>query len=141
MYGTTPPQHMAQVRQLGTLSLREAEAALKHATQGHQGLKEVRDIMEGVKLLTEYYEAKVAATIAALVYSQARRPEDRQRAEELADQALASYLMAADFFQKKLDPYYLRISGARLSEAGVYFPDLVQAEKEDRQQLAEIFKW
>lgn len=141
VYNITPLQHMQRVRELGTLCLRETETALEQATKGQKALEQIRDLMEGIKLLAQYYELKVAATIAALVYAQSQRPADREHAEQTADKALAAYISAAGFMHQRLDPYYLEISGAPLSEAGVMLPELIEAEKQDRDRLAEIFKW
>jgi hypothetical protein len=141
VYGVTPPQHMQKIRELGALCLMETEIALEHASEGREALRQIRDLMEGTKLLAQYYEKKIAATIAALVYSQSHRGVDREHAERTADEALAAYMLAGEFMHERLDPYYLRISGAPLSEAGVNLPELMEAEKRDREMIAEIFKW
>ena len=141
VYDVTPIQHMRSVRELGALCLAEAENALEHATKGQEALRETRDVMEGVHLLSLYYEKKVIAAISALVYSQSGREADRGLAERAADEALAAYIVAAEFMHEHLDPYYRRISGAPLREAGVPLPELMETERHDREMIGDIFGW
>jgi len=141
IYNVTPIQHMQDVRELGALCLYEAESALQHATKGQEALRETRDVMGGVHLLSVYYEKKIIAAIAALVYQQSRREADRVAAESAADEALAAYIRAAEFMHERLDPYYRRISGAPLREAGVALPELIKAERRDREMIGVIFDW
>ena len=141
VYDVTPIEHMQSVRRLGERCHSEVEEALKRATKGLDSLRETRDVMKGIALLSIYYEKKVNAAVAALVYSQSGRRVDRERAEILADEALASYLAAAEFMHLRLDPYYQRIAGTPLLEAGVPLPELIAEERRDREQVGEIFGW
>ena len=141
VYDVTPIEHMRGIRELGTRCLAEAEQALQLSTRGREALQEIRDVLKGVYLLASYYERKVAAAIEALVYAQSGRQADRRRAERAADDALATYLVAARFMHERLDPYYERISGAPLHGAGVLLPELIEKERRDRQMIGRIFGW
>ncbi|NKB65444.1 MAG: hypothetical protein GKR89_00145 [Candidatus Latescibacteria bacterium] len=141
VYNTTPIEHMRGVRVLGAAALAAADSALHYASWGREALAETRDVMEGVALLSAYYEEKVGAAIAALVYGHSGRAADREAAEAAADRALAAYLAAGEFMHQRLDPYYQRISGAPLTEAGVRLPELIEAERRDRAEIGTIFGW
>lgn len=141
VYNVTPVRHMQNIRELGALCLSEAESALEIAQQGHEALTEIRDIMEGVHLLSIYYEKKVAAAIAALVFKYSGLRADRRTAEQAADKALEAYVVAAEFMHERLDPFYERVSGSPLHEAGIRLPELIAAERRDREMIGRIFGW
>lgn len=126
---------------MGEECLREAEEALKSVAKNRDEAMDQRDLMEAYRLLARYYERKVMAAIAALVYARSHRPGDRQEAEELADQALAAYAEAADFMRARLDPLYVELTGQALNEAGVPLGELLEAEREERAELGRIFAW
>lgn len=139
VYDVTPPEHMRRIRELGVLALAHADSALAEATKGIRALQETRDVMEAIQLLTVYYDEKIAATVAALIYVETEDQRDRELAEEQADEALSAYLRAGEFMHRNLDPYYRRISGSPLAEAGVELPELMILEREDRDQIWAIF--
>jgi hypothetical protein len=126
---------------MGVACLQEAEEALKRVTKNREEAVRVRDIMNAYALLSRYYERKVAAAIAALVYARSHRPQDRAEAEAVADEALRSYLDAAAFMQERLNPFYIALAGQPLLEAGVPLRDLMDAERKEREELARIFNW
>lgn len=141
VYDTLPPEHMQAVRRLGGRCRKEAEAALPHVERNRDQAQRVVDLMQASQLLADYYERKVAAAIAALVYSHARRPQDRAEAERLADEALQSYLEVAGFMEERLNPYYREVAGSELNEGGAGLGELIEAEREDRKNIARIFDW
>ena len=71
--------------------------------------------------------------------SQHPQCQGKKLAEERADEALSAYLRAGEFMHANLDPYYKRISGSPLTEAGVELPELMILEREDRDQIWTIF--
>ena len=85
----------------------------------------------------------MTAATAALVYSYSHRADDRAEAERLADLAASSYLEAASFMQEQLDPIVRRVYGRPISEAysGPKIPELIVAEKQEREDLPRIFGW
>ncbi|MBI3911831.1 MAG: hypothetical protein HY320_12990 [Armatimonadetes bacterium] len=141
VFDVIPPVHMRTVRAMGVDCLQEAEEALKHATTNREAAMRTRDIMHAYQLLSHYYERKVMAAIAALVYAHSHRPQDRQDAEQYADEALQRYLDAANFMQDRLDPFYIELTGQPLKEAGVPLSELRDAERKEREELPQIFKW
>ena len=136
-----PPAHMRTVRAMGVECWQEAEAALQSVAENREDAIRIRDIMKAYQLLSHYYERKVMAAISALVYARSHHPLDREEAEKLADEALQSYLEAANFMHDRLDPFYLEIAGQPLMEAGVPFSGLIEAEKKEREELPQIFNW
>ena len=62
VYNVTPPQHMRAVRHLAQAAAAAADSAVALASDGGEALRQTRDVMEGVRLLAVYYEAKIAAT-------------------------------------------------------------------------------
>jgi hypothetical protein len=141
VFDVVPPAHMRSVRLMGAQCLQEAEEALKSVTRNREEAVRTRDFMKAYQLLSRYYERKILAAVSALVHARSNRPEDRREAETLADEALVSYLEAAQFMQERLDPFFMQLTGQPLKEAGVPLPDLMRAEKAERAELARIFKW
>ncbi len=140
-YNVLPTQHMNDVRALGELCWEEAEAALPYVTQNLEQAERIRDLMQVSSYLASYYERKVAAAIAALVYARSRRLADRDEAERLAEEALQDYLEMARFMEERLNPYYREIAGSELHEAGATLAELIESEREDRRNMARIFGW
>jgi hypothetical protein len=97
--------------------------------------------MKGYKLLSHYYERKSAAGIAALVCAKSHRAEDREEAEALADEALASYLDAAGLMHDSLDPIMMTLRGRPMREGAAEIPELIEVEKQEREDLGSIFRW
>lgn len=141
IYDVTPIEHMARVVEIGASCQTQADSAYALATSGSEALAETRDVMEGVYRLSQYYEKKVAAAIASLVFAESADSTDLATAERAADEALDAYIWAAEFMHERLDPYYQRISGGPLNEAGVLIPDLIEAERRDRAEIGQIFGW
>ena len=99
-------------------------------------------IMHSYQLLAHYYEAKVNAAVAALVYAHSRKPQDKHTAEKLADQALNTFLNAAESMGQNLDPIMIELYGAPVSELnGPKLPELLELEKQERTQLPQKFHW
>ncbi|MBI4553153.1 MAG: hypothetical protein HY710_12890 [Candidatus Latescibacteria bacterium] len=141
VFDVIPPVHMRTVRAMGVECLHEAEEGLKSVTKNREAAIRTRDIMHAYQLLAHYYERKVMAAIAALVYARSHRPQDHQDAEQLADEALQCYLDAATLMQDRLDPFYIELTGQPLKEAGVPLSELMNAERKEREELPQIFKW
>lgn len=141
VFDTIPSAHMARIRAMGAACSREAAEALRHVRTGADEARVIGDLMEAMRLLAEYYELKVNAAIEAIVYSHSRKPEDRSAAERLADGALAKYIEAAAFMHERLDPYYERLTGRPMHEAGRELGELVEDERKDRADLAVLFGW
>jgi hypothetical protein len=40
-----------------------------------------------------------------------------------------------------LDPFYLELTGKPLQEAGVPLPELMEAERKERENMPQLFKW
>lgn len=143
VFDVIPPVHMKKIRLMGERCRREAEEALKTVQKNKPAADEAYQFMKGYELLSIYYEQKVAAATAALVYRYSSRAEDKREAESLADIAVASYVDTATFMHASLDPIVTRIYGAPISEAysGPGLSDLIASEKKEREQLAHIFSW
>ena len=129
IYDVVPNAHMRQVREMGEACLREAE--------------QIYGFMKGYQLLSRYYERKVAAGVAALIHMHNRRPEDRREAERLADEARQCYLETVEFLRNTLDDILLELRGQCMQEAtlNIGLEELLELEKAERQNLADIFDW
>jgi hypothetical protein len=148
VFDITPPAHMRHVRSMGEECLREAEEAMKTVSEDNKAAQSAFRFMKTFQLLSRYYARKVAAGTAALVYGFSGRPEDRSEAEQLADEAVKSYLDAGAFMHEEVDPLISEIKGQPLSEAGdvwgappLNIPGLMELEKEERTRLGSIFHW
>ena len=141
VFNVTPEAHMKKIKQMGIECFNEAENAMKFVKENKEEAQHVYDIMKGYMLLSKYYETKVLSAISASIFAKSAKPEDKKEAIELADKALADYLEFAEFAHNTLDPYYIKLSGAPLSEAGVPILELVELEKKERNELSTIFKW
>jgi hypothetical protein len=97
--------------------------------------------MKAYKLLTEYYEAKVLAAIAALIYGFGGGPDYRTEAEQLADDAVERYTVAINFIDEAIDRKRGAVRGRWLDGKSYSLPELIDREKEERRQLAKLFQW
>jgi hypothetical protein len=141
-YDIIPPVHMKKIREMGNLSLEEAikgsNAARKNKTEAEQVVK----FMKAYQLLAIYYEKKVAAATAALVYKHSGQTEDRKNAKELAIDALSKFTIAAEYMEQNLTPIMLELYGRPIKElSGPAITELIQQERDEREELAEIFNW
>lgn len=106
-----PTMHMKKVRSMGEACLREAELGLKSVRRNKEQAEQAYHFMKAYRLLSRYWERKVAATVAALVYTHTRKAEDKAEAEKLADEVVASYVEAATSLHEKLDSAIKTIRG------------------------------
>jgi hypothetical protein len=137
---------MAKIRSMGQNCLAEAE-------QGHARTRKNRDeavqaikFMRGYKLLSAYFEKKVAAATVGLIYSYSRSGQDRRQAETLADEALASYEEVANFLHQVRSGHTEFVPDASQGNARRIFgrstdrsPALVEVERKERAQFAQLF--
>jgi hypothetical protein len=146
-YDVIPPVHMAKIRAMGETCLAEAEQGLPLVKKNQDQARQAYNFMKGYKLLSAYYERKVAAAIAGLMYFYARNEQDKGSALKLADEALASYVEAANFMHRELDPLIKTLfntpmqemSGAFLGDPLAELPALIEAEKKEREEFAAVF--
>src|SRR6267154_1668845 len=96
-YPVTPEAHMRKVRQLGAVCLDEAERALRTVKKNQPDAEAVYNRMKAYNLLTDYYERKVLAATAALIYGFGGPESARLEAEKFADEAVERYGVAATF--------------------------------------------
>ncbi len=141
VYAVTPPEHMQSIRALGARSWEAAKRALPLVRRNLERAQDIANVMRAYDLLSVYYESKVAAAVAALVYADSGLPADRQRALELASGAAGAYREAARFMKEELDPFFARLSGAPLNEAGASLDTLIEQEDEELQNLPSLFSW
>ncbi|HKB14863.1 MAG TPA: hypothetical protein VKF62_02305, partial [Planctomycetota bacterium] len=141
VFHVLPPAHMRHIRWMGERCLAEAEQGLALAGSRNAAAVHARDLMNGLQLLSAYYEEKVGAATSALIHARGRRAEDRREAEERADRALESYRRVVEFMRERLDPYFRDLVGAPMTEAGVPLERLLELETEDRRQLPVLFRW
>jgi hypothetical protein len=146
-YDTIPSVHMAKIRSMGESSLAEAERGVELVKKNHEEASQAVKFMKGYKLLSAYYEKKVAAATAGMIYSYSRVDADQKQAETLADEALASYEQVVNFLHLELDPVIENLYGMPMKEMkGAYLgeslgglSELLEAEKKERSEFAEIF--
>lgn len=139
-YQVTPEAHMRMIKRYGQECYEEAAKAMKTVKKNKQQAETLYKKMKTYKLLTEYFEKKVLAAISALIYSQNHDPEEKQQAQRLADEALESYKVAANYIWKELDNESGNIKGGWWDEQKDAM-GLIELEKKDREQLAELFNW
>lgn len=138
-YPITPEAHMRKIRRLGETSLREAEIALISVRKNEEEAQRIYQYMKAYKLLSDFYEAKVLAASAALIYGFAHDHQYRLEAEQLADEALKRYIVAISYIWEEID----KKSGNMKGRWGREFtlPELIDREKEERKQIGELFQW
>jgi hypothetical protein len=147
VYDTIPPVHMSTVRSMGEACLEAAEKGLPLVKKNQDEAQIAYNFMKAYKLLSHYYERKVAAATAALIYSHSKKAEDRTEAEKVADEATASYLEAASFMHENLDPIMPIVKRGPMGETDPVshqhkdLPGLMELEKQERAKLGEIFHW
>jgi hypothetical protein len=139
--------HMAKIRNMGERCLAEAEQGLARVNRHREEAEQAVKFMKGYQLLSAYYEKKVAAATLGLIYSHSHLEADKQQAERLADQALASFEPVVKFIHEELDPVMTKMYGVPMQEMlGAYLgqalgnmPALLESEKKERVQFAELF--
>jgi hypothetical protein len=97
--------------------------------------------MKAYKLLADYYEQKVLAATAALIYGFGADPTCRAEAERLADAAVERYGTAINFIHEAIDKKSGAMRGRWLDGKSYTLPELIDREKEERKQLAKLFQW
>lgn len=139
-FQVTPEAHMRKVRASGEECAREARAALKTVKKNRKKAEELANWMEAYRMLSEYYQAKVLAAVSAVIYHHNNKPEERTKAEALADRVVELYEEAANFMWEKIDNKQGNIKGGWWDEKRD-LPGLIEMEKEERKQFASLFKW
>jgi hypothetical protein len=140
-YPTTPEEHIRSVRKLGEECLREADLALETVQLNRDEAQTVHNSMKAYKLLADYYEAKVLAATAALVYGFGGGPEYRTEAERLADDAVERYTAAINFIHEAIDKKRGVLRGRWLDGKSYTLLELIDREQNERRQLARLFQW
>jgi hypothetical protein len=139
-YPVTPEAHMRGVRRLGDIAQREADAALALVKKNREEAESIVNYMKGSRLLADYYESKVLAATAALIYAFGGPAESRTEAEQHADRAVARHEQAMTFLWEKVDRKSGKIKG-RWGGKELTLPELIEHEKKERQELAKLFGW
>jgi hypothetical protein len=140
-YPTTPEAHIRKIRQLGAECQSEAEAALKTVQANRDEAQRVYHYMMAYKLLTDYYERKVLAATAALIYGFGGGSSYRTEAEQLADEAVERYRVAINFIQDTIDKNTGTMRGRWLDGKNYTLPELIGREQQERKQLSRLFQW
>ena len=146
-YGTfdvTPPAQMRKVRQMGEDAWREAQLALRTVRENRPEAEREARFIKALMLMSRYYEKKVLAAISAWLYAKAGRVDDRADAERLADEALASYLEAANFMLDELNDDVLALTGHGIGSGGWLYQELpghIEGETKDREEMPATFGW
>jgi hypothetical protein len=140
-YPITPEAHMRSIRRKGEIALREAEEAMKTVKTNRAEAQTVYNYMKAYKLLTDYYERKVLAATAALIYAFGGGPSYRAEAERRADEAVDAYQLAMNFLWEAVDHKSGNMKGRWLGGKVYTLPELIDREKAERKQLASLFAW
>jgi hypothetical protein len=149
-YQVTPEAHMRKIRKMGEDCAGAAERGLKTVKKNKEQAETLFQYMKAYELLTAYYEHKVLTAVSALIYFHSTRatgddgarprPEEKLRAEKLADETVELYKRAANYIYEKIDKRSGNIKG-RWSDGERDLPGLIEAEKSDRQQIPQLFRW
>jgi hypothetical protein len=139
-YPITPEAHMRGVRRLSETALLEAEAALKSVKTNRDQAEAVFNLMSAYKLLADYYEQKVLAARGALIYAFGGPPGTRAEAEQHADEAVRLHERAMTFLWEKVDRKRGDIKG-RWGGKAMTLPELIERERQERKDLAKLFRW
>jgi hypothetical protein len=139
-YQVTPEQHMRNIRKMGEDCLREAELGMKTVKTNQSQAQALLHYMKAYQLLSAYYEHKVLTAISALIYYHGGRPDEKARAEKLADETVQLYTVAADYIYDHIDKRAGTIKG-RWWDGERDIPRLIEAEKDDRKNLPQLFRW
>jgi hypothetical protein len=140
-YPVTPEAHLRGVRRLGDTCLRHAEEALRTAKTNKEEARSIYNYMKAYQLLTDYYERKVLAAVAALVYGFGGDRSNRAEAEKLADEAVARYAVALRFVWEEIDHKTGGIKVRALDGKSLTLPGAIENEKRERAQLGRVFHW
>ena len=140
-YPVTPEAHMRQVRRLGQKCLDEAEEGLRRVKKNRAEAVAVYNYMKAYKLLTDYYERKVLAATAALIYSFGGPKSTKEEAEKFADEAVQRYELAIRFVWEAIDRKTGNIKGRWLDGKALTLPELIDREKRERKELPGLFGW
>jgi hypothetical protein len=140
-YPITPEAHMRHVRRLGRECLRHAERALRTVKRNRPEADAIYNYMKAYQLLTDYYERKVLAATAALIYAFGGPESARREAETLGDQAVERYQAAARFIWEAIDRKAGRIKGRWLDGKALTLLELIEREKQERKRLPALFGW
>jgi hypothetical protein len=132
---------MRKVRLLGAESLREAEAAMKTVRAHRDEAQAIYYYMKAYHLLADYYERKVLAAVAALIHGFGGDASYRAEAERLADEAVERYQAAISFIGEAIDKKSGGMRGRWLGGKTFSLPQLIEREKDERNQLATLFHW
>src|SRR5262249_18000839 len=136
-YPITPEAHMRNLRGLGEECNREAEAAMARVKVNVEEARRIAHYMKAYKLLADYYEQKVLAAVAALIYQFGGDKTYRAEAEQPADQAVERYEAAIRFIEQHIDKKIKgRWGGKELTPA-----ELIAYEKKERQEIGKLFRW
>jgi hypothetical protein len=140
-YPVTPEAHMRNIRRLGAECLRDAEQALTRVQKDREAAVTVYNRMKAYKLLTDYYEHKVLAATAALIYGFGGPDSSRIDAERLGDEAVKSYEIAITFIRETIDRQTGTIKARWLDGKALTLPELIERERRERAALPELFAW
>jgi len=140
-YPVTPEAHMRHVRELGEKSLAAAERALPAVKKNQEEATSIFNFMKAYKLLADYYERKVLAAVAALIYGFGGPKTCKEEAEKLADQAVERYEVAAQFIWESMDRKSGNLKGRWLDGKALTMPELIERENRERQELPILFAW
>jgi hypothetical protein len=140
-YPVTPEAHLRKIRRLGDECLAAADAALNTVKTNRDEAERIRNYMRGYKLLTVYYEEKVLAAVAALIYGFGGDAACRKEAEEHADLAVEAYREAITFLWDAVDKKSGQMKGNWLGGKSYTLPELIEREEDERKQLATLFRW
>ncbi len=120
---------MRKIRLLGDESLWAAEQAMHTVKIQREQAAQIHGYMRAYRDLTVYYENKVLAAIAALIYSFGGRDADRVEAERLADLAVRSYETAITFIWESIDKKGGAMQGRWLGGRTFTLPQLIEREE------------
>lgn len=141
----TPETHMARIRQMGERALAEADEAMKTVKSRHEEARDVYNYMKAYKLLADYYEKKVLTAISALIYGFGGPARYRDEANQMADEVVRLYELAANFMWDNIDKRTGSLKGVGGRHMGdrppSTLPELIASEKDERAHLADLFQW
>ncbi len=97
------------------------------------------------QLLLPYWywtgESKVLAAVSALIYGFGGPESSKNDAEKLADEAVERYKLAGQFIWEAIDKKSGGIKGRWLDGMPMTLPELIEREKQEREQLPRLFGW
>jgi len=132
---------MRQVRRLGGQCLNEAAQGLRRVKKNREEAAAVYNFMKAYKLLTDYYERKVLAATAALIYGFGGPESSKREAERFADEAVERYETAINFIWEEIDRKAGKIKGKWLDGKVLTLPELIERERRERKDLPALFSW